>query len=973
LGELDLDKPSTFRDLTKPTRALNPERLNYFKQWMQSMPAPDPAGGVSSPSLSSITAPELTGTASAAADLQGMIPDFLGAEAEDLDLGHLQTGERLGDVVLPHWADSPRGFIRKHAKALQSEYASDRLHHWIDLIFGYKQQGAAALEADNLYYSLTYEGVVDLDQVRDSRERDALVPQIQEFGQTPKQLFRSPHPCRNSKLKDDAPYELAVDSASPFLSTPPSRTDQIEESVHPKPLERRHTSTEACKRTACYGGTLLGRSVSRHRRPSYFELRALQDAALAPDAGDQGLLDVAQGFEAFAAEHLSSQKPVPKKYVASTVKGNVSVEATMYKCRLPTSMYSKQEAMSAPNVELHRTGALSLAQEAAVADLLGRGRSVVVVGSPGIGKSTSANRVYLSQVDALKAGRVKLVFLRVDQELFVASYRNNTGRVEVEFLSEAPEGGINSHLGFISRLQLSGRYAEMLGPHPRTADTVFLVEMTEEELSSGQSSLERRRNVCLILWASNRNIEGLVKAGHTKSGRLTVLLCDPMSSEEVLLSATAMADLQFETCAFARSGAYGDTLLTKEEAIERVAARIREVGPNLRVVTSDEKTYEAYCMGMMPNAKLQGLANRLDMISLYTMPERGSLFFVPHAKAHVTIPDVALTYRLAAPGFYEERNEPSSPASLLTAEDWGKPMYEFDFASNLALARIQQYITTDAHVQALRDSGLYSAGQERISALGLCLTSGSQFDADFERHRWEVTLDPGALIDVTEEMVLAEPHRTEFLSLLRQCDTTKLFSGAVNKVDLDNMTTGALCVPWGINDPMLLGDKEMKISATVLAVIQDSRTDPTEHDADVTSVIRVLEAHGCGEHSPAGRKMLLVYFLDWATESPRGIAFRLPCLQGSFRIGLPEWRARAKARALLLSDVETPEPPGPRDRIPSPNYDWVMDRLETVIVRGKVFKPYKPLQHHLTGKNLDAVAQRFPGLWKKGEKPDAKR
>jgi hypothetical protein len=137
---------------------------------------------------------------------------------EDLDLGHLQTGERLGDVALPPWADSPRDFIRKHAKALESEYVSDRLHHWIDLIFGYKQQGAAALEADNLYYYLTYEGAVDLDQVTDSRERDALVLQIQEFGQTPKQLFRSPHPCRNSKLKDDAPYELAAESLSPSPS-----------------------------------------------------------------------------------------------------------------------------------------------------------------------------------------------------------------------------------------------------------------------------------------------------------------------------------------------------------------------------------------------------------------------------------------------------------------------------------------------------------------------------------------------------------------------------------------------------------------------------------------------------------------------------------------------------------------------------------------------------------------------------------
>lgn len=33
--------------------------------------------------------------------------------------------------------------------ALESDYISQNLHHWIDLIFGYKQQGEQALEANN--------------------------------------------------------------------------------------------------------------------------------------------------------------------------------------------------------------------------------------------------------------------------------------------------------------------------------------------------------------------------------------------------------------------------------------------------------------------------------------------------------------------------------------------------------------------------------------------------------------------------------------------------------------------------------------------------------------------------------------------------------------------------------------------------------------------------------------------------------
>ncbi|KAJ2568751.1 hypothetical protein IW140_003634 [Coemansia sp. RSA 1813] len=235
---LDLKDPKIYRDLSRPIGALNEKRLRHFIERYESFE--DPTGhikkfhyGTHYSSASSVAyyllrlepftsvhvslqsgkfdhadrqfysvAETWNSCMTGPGDVKELIPEFFYlpeylVNHNGVDLGRKQDGTLLGDVVLPPWASTPDEFVHINRQALESEYVSANLHKWIDLIFGYKQRGHEAVKAHNVFYYLTYEGAVNLDAIQDPLERASVESQIHYFGQTPTQLFTSPHPPRH--------------------------------------------------------------------------------------------------------------------------------------------------------------------------------------------------------------------------------------------------------------------------------------------------------------------------------------------------------------------------------------------------------------------------------------------------------------------------------------------------------------------------------------------------------------------------------------------------------------------------------------------------------------------------------------------------------------------------------------------------------------------------------------------------------
>lgn len=264
--ELDLDNPATFRDLSKPMGAQHASRQADFVDRYKSFAemgdhnAPPFHYGTHYSSAMIVTSylirlqpfvqsylllqggsfdhPDRlfysidkawkSASRDNMSDVRELIPEFFYlpeflTNHNNYNFGLRQgTGGAIDNVALPPWAKGdPKIFITKHREALESKYVSQHLHQWIDLVFGSKQRGEAAIENTNVFHHLSYHGAKDLDNIEDPLERLATIGIIHNFGQTPHQVFQRNHqphePVQHKARKLDTAAESLTRLPFPLI------------------------------------------------------------------------------------------------------------------------------------------------------------------------------------------------------------------------------------------------------------------------------------------------------------------------------------------------------------------------------------------------------------------------------------------------------------------------------------------------------------------------------------------------------------------------------------------------------------------------------------------------------------------------------------------------------------------------------------------------------------------------------------
>lgn len=132
------------------------------------------------------------------ADVKELIPEFYCRNPDFLVNCHkMQTsGEQsVQNVEIPEWAKSAEDFSYIMRTALESDFVSETLHSWVDLIFGVDQQSTEKFNNFNPECQDIEWGAIKNDQ-----KHSACITLLKEYGVLPSKAFDQPSPVKTMRI-----------------------------------------------------------------------------------------------------------------------------------------------------------------------------------------------------------------------------------------------------------------------------------------------------------------------------------------------------------------------------------------------------------------------------------------------------------------------------------------------------------------------------------------------------------------------------------------------------------------------------------------------------------------------------------------------------------------------------------------------------------------------------------------------------
>ena len=252
--KLDLKNRENYRDLSKPIGTLNRDRLEELKTLYDELEG-DPcrchyrvfysssatvvnylircepfttchislqsgAFDVASRIITSVPS-TWNSVISPRPDFRELIPEFFTLPNMFRNENHFDLGLENSDMELPPWAPTPEAFVSLHRAALESPIVSHELHEWVDLIFGYKSRGKAAVDAINDFHPFSYSECL-ANKAKYEDRACVISEHAATFGVAPQQIFTESSP-KKTQMRFSGNGDVQVSNPVKFAQGPIDR------------------------------------------------------------------------------------------------------------------------------------------------------------------------------------------------------------------------------------------------------------------------------------------------------------------------------------------------------------------------------------------------------------------------------------------------------------------------------------------------------------------------------------------------------------------------------------------------------------------------------------------------------------------------------------------------------------------------------------------------------------------------------